>query len=706
MRLLNRRPWILGVLAYATYTVFVLAPVWSGSVEPKWDGRDFNYPAFAYALDAVRSGSLPLWSPYTNCGEPFIADPAYLWYQPGALVAGLLRDSSFDGYMLFWTAIWTWGGFGAFLLAAVVGAAPVGCFVAAVAFSMSGFFVGHGQHLPYVVTAAWVPWVLALAHHAVARKSWAFTLLAGTALGLSALGGYAGLVVFEVLALGLWLLTAFLVPWSGPAAAMASPLRERVRWVATVLAASTVLLVVIWSPCLYAFLVEARDFTDRTKPVSDELALQGNPFPARALISFLFPRTVIDQRSFFPSDLSMTNAYLGALAIPIAFIWLKANGRRAWWLGFLAIFWLLASFGADGGIRVLLHHLVPPTAYMRHNGMLRVLFLAPLAAAAGVGITQLVANGPGARRVFAGWLAIAFAGAGIVSFKFGADAAVLRATVPALLISAVATALFVMPAMRHHARALGLAIAVLFAIDLAWHVRGNSFTAWDGPETIQRLRTIEQYPRPGPLIPRGTDPMFRTTKLNLVNRVPVVEGYVALVSSKFGALRRGPFLGTLALHRYWLSPSAWRAPPIAQGVAALSAAGPWEPVPVLVEEREGVLLEPPVVPGHFGSVSVVGYAPERVEIDVDVPGPSDAMLVSTERYAPGWRVHVDGVERRAALVNYFFRGVRLPPGSHRVVFEYFPILFVVLLVTSYATMLATLGLVFWKWRSRRGALGP
>jgi uncharacterized membrane protein YfhO len=114
-----------------------------------------------------------------------------------------------------------------------------------------------------------------------------------------------------------------------------------------------------------------------------------------------------------------------------------------------------------------------------------------------------------------------------------------------------------------------------------------------------------------------------------------------------------------------------------------------------------VLLREPVVPGQFGSVRVVTYAPERVELAVDVPGQQDVMLVSTERVAPSWRVHVDGAEQRTATVNYFFRGVRLPPGSHRVMFEYRPTSFLVLLVTSYIAMLAALAVATWLWQSER-----
>src|SRR5437762_4550186 len=110
------------VSLYIAYAAAVLAPVWSSSVWPVWDGLDFNYPAFAYAAEALHAGRLPLWDPYTNCGLPFHADPHYLWYQPAAVVAAFIRQSPFDGYMLLWAATWIWAGLGMCLLAATLGA--------------------------------------------------------------------------------------------------------------------------------------------------------------------------------------------------------------------------------------------------------------------------------------------------------------------------------------------------------------------------------------------------------------------------------------------------------------------------------------------------------------------------------------------------------------------------------------------------------
>lgn len=696
----ERTRWSAAIIGYGLYAVLTLSPVWSGRVEPKWDGRDFNYPAFAYAGDAIKDGRLPLWNPFSNCGEPFISDPAYLWYQPAATAAALLRRSPFDGYMLFWTGIWAWSGYGALLLAAVLGAGPLGGFVAAVSFSFSGFFVGHGQHLPFVVTAAWFPWVLAFGHAAVSRRSRALTLLAGAALGLSALGGYAGLVVFECLALTLWLVLAFLGPWSRSEAIGAS-WKDRARWVMGVLGVSGALLVLIWSPSLYAFLVEARDFTDRTKPVTDELALYGNPFPLTAAVSFLFPRVVVERYQLFPSDVSMINAYLGALALPFAVLGLDSGGRRRWWVLVFACFWLVVSLGGTAGLRTVLHLAVPATRFMRHNGMLRALFLAPLAALAGVGLTSAFSGRPSRRsRVVAAWLALTCLVAGSTAALLGPGALVLGWVAPGILAALVALAASVLSRSQRTSLAGATIVATVFAVDLAWHTRTNSFTEWQSPPPVS-LRDIERYGSNfDPLMPRLTDPTFHRSKLNLLNHIPVVEGYVALRSASFDALVQSRFSQVLALRRYWLSPSAWRAPEREVGVASLARFGSSDPIPVFVEPREegDPELEVPVVPGSFGAVRVSRYEPERIELSVEVPGTRDAVLASTERLSPSWRVYVDGVRREISQVNYFFRGVRVPPGRHDVRFEYAPRTFIWLLALGYGSLILTLALATWMWR--------
>jgi hypothetical protein len=64
------------------------------------------------------------------------------------------------------------------------------------------------------------------------------------------------------------------------------------------------------------------------------------------------------------------------------------------------------------------------------------------------------------------------------------------------------------------------------------------------------------------------------------------------------------------------------------------------------------------------------YESERVELHIDAP--AEGILVLSDTYYPGWRAWVDEEPTEIWRANGLFRAVRVPVGSHRVVFEYAP----------------------------------
>jgi len=699
----DRRTWLVTIGLYLVYIGAVLSPIWLSRVSPVWDGLDFNYPAFAFAADALHAGRLPLWDPYTNCGMPFHADPQYAWYQPAAMAMMFLRKNPLDGYMSYWALTYAWAGLGALFLAAALGARPLSALIAAVAFSLSGFFVGHGEHLPYLVTAAWVPWVFAFAHRAVARGSPADVLLCGAALGLSALGGYAGLVVFEGIALATWLALAFLI-----AADSRASYSKRLVWVAGTLGVSFLLLLVIWSPALYSFLIAARGYTSRVSPLEARDALFGDSFTLRAALSFLFPKLVVSFEDYFKgTDVTMNNAYLGALALPMAGFWIARSGKRAAWMVPFAALWFVITLGGELGPRKLLHDLIPATRYMHHNAMMRVLYLAPLAAAAGLGASAMLATE--ATRAWAritafAWLLFTFvASVGVYALVHARGIGAGNVVLPPLFV--VTAALLVLLWCRTDQRAplAGVLIALIFAGDLAWHLKGNLHTMWRPRELLATRGLVPRVVDPAG--PRFKDPDLRWSNVQQVIRVPMVEGFVPLLSDFNRVLVPSKFEAVLRLKRFWLSPSAQLAPPPEAGLPRLAAAGLPGAVPVFVDSAADALAGDAVEPGSFGSIAVLDYQPERVELEAKVPAGQAAILATTERAAPAWTVSVDGLEQHPLTVNYFFRGARVPPGVHRVVFEYNPKPFRSLLVLSYLTILASL-VAAWLLSRRGSAATP
>ena len=66
---------------------------------------------------------------------------------------------------------------------------------------------------------------------------------------------------------------------------------------------------------------------------------------------------------------------------------------------------------------------------------------------------------------------------------------------------------------------------------------------------------------------------------------------------------------------------------------------------------------------------------------------SGGTLFISEMFYPGWEAWVDGMKQPIQRVNYYFRGIALPPGPHVVEMAYRPVSF------RYGAMVSLVGAV-------------
>ncbi len=86
------------------------------------------------------------------------------------------------------------------------------------------------------------------------------------------------------------------------------------------------------------------------------------------------------------------------------------------------------------------------------------------------------------------------------------------------------------------------------------------------------------------------------------------------------------------------------------------------------DERTGLITAGQASPQD--SATIVAYAPERVEITATLASPG--WLVLADTHYPGWQAAVNGQPVNIFQANGLFRGIALPAGEHRVVFEFKP----------------------------------
>jgi hypothetical protein len=111
---------------------------------------------------------------------------------------------------------------------------------------------------------------------------------------------------------------------------------------------------------------------------------------------------------------------------------------------------------------------------------------------------------------------------------------------------------------------------------------------------------------------------------------------------------------------------------------------------VVVTERliPGVATGEPEHDKDVDSAVITSYEPERVVVQAEAARPS--ILVLTDSYFPGWNAEIDGEPTDIHRVNYLLRGVRVPAGTHQIVFRYQPSSFRWGLVLTLATLLLLL----------------
>jgi hypothetical protein len=120
---------------------------------------------------------------------------------------------------------------------------------------------------------------------------------------------------------------------------------------------------------------------------------------------------------------------------------------------------------------------------------------------------------------------------------------------------------------------------------------------------------------------------------------------------------------------------------------------------VLLEEEPGCRLEVPPSAEPFPTIE--SYEPGRVVLKVEPA--SDALLVLSDLYYPGWRAEVDGRPAPILRANYLMRAVAVPAGRHTVGFLYEPASFKAGMAASLAGGLAIALMVLVHVRSRRNS---
>jgi uncharacterized membrane protein len=156
---------------------------------PQNDQADLSYPWQIFLTDSLRSGTIPLWNPYSFAGQPFFANgSSAVLYPPKLLAAAVLNPGwAHDVLSILHVLL---AGIGMWLFLRELGFGRASALLGGIAWMFCPFSMAWLQLEVVAPSAAWLPVACWLTHRAIVRGSWRSTIGASAALALALVSGH------------------------------------------------------------------------------------------------------------------------------------------------------------------------------------------------------------------------------------------------------------------------------------------------------------------------------------------------------------------------------------------------------------------------------------------------------------------------------------------------------------------------------------
>lgn len=350
--------------------VAVLGYFWFLKFAPIYDFADEFFPGRFFMIESIRNGIFPLWIPYQSMGLPVHADP-----QAGTFYLPLWILSLFTDYNPY-----CWGieyifhaffaGLGFFFLSKHFTNQKNVQFIVAIAYMLSGFFVGNVQHIAWIIAATWIPWIIYWTIHFFQKPSLKASLFIAVFASLLFNGGYPG---FWIITAYLFLcITIFYLFYNRKIVT-----KKIVLKTGGLLLITALITVILILPALISFL-EIKELMTRGVALSYDSQISCSYSP-QSFLSLLFPFIACTEGTLMKNDISMTSIYLGILLLPFIFLALlkKKDHLISFFIG-IGIVALILAVGKYLPFHHWAFNYIPLINMMRLPSIFRLFIIIPL----------------------------------------------------------------------------------------------------------------------------------------------------------------------------------------------------------------------------------------------------------------------------------------------------------------------------------------
>jgi Bacterial membrane protein YfhO len=350
-------------------TIVVFFPLSFHLFPMKYDAIDCFFPWRYFISSEFSQGNFPYWNPYQDLGYPIHADPSSGSWYPIVWLFSLFGTYSAYTISLEYLLHIFFAGIGSYLLFSYFKFSPKVVFFGAIAYMFNGFFIGNAQHIPYIVSACWFPYVIYFFFKVRDEVRYWNSICGAFFLYLMITGGYPAFTIILF-----YLFFVFTIIHS----IELIKAKEGKKWFAWMLR-NTVFLVatLLFSIGIFVSIYIIQPYLSRLGNFTLEQALY-SPFSIQSFISFLAPyvTTIKCKYELFNSDLAMRNAYFGFIPFVLFLVGLTVKKSKdiqiLFWYG---LFCLTSSVGDVLPVRKFLFEYVPMMNVFRFPSVFRAFFI-------------------------------------------------------------------------------------------------------------------------------------------------------------------------------------------------------------------------------------------------------------------------------------------------------------------------------------------
>jgi hypothetical protein len=420
--------------------IFDLDPLWqrlapAGYTQPSnhvlSDQVTQFWPWRVFAVRSLERGELPLWNPYINGGQPFLASAQSALFDPleaiTYLVDVLYKPPLYAATVIVAISRLFVAGLFTFLFAREIGLTLPGALLAMFAFALSGPLVGWVGY-PLASVMAWFPAMLWTIERAMARQSAGYTLLCGLVIGAQFLGGHPETSFVVAAAWAAYVLCRILGDRDRTVKARLAMGGRAVSAASIGAALGAIQLLPFIDALAQSAIVSSRQAQSaaRSTTILARALFEWHEWPT--LITAILPQffgTPLDESYLYPySNYIEQNAYAGVVPLVLALVAaVMAFRRRVSFHQQQARFWVLTagiSLGMALRLPVVngLNYL--PLFDISANGRYRLIYVFSIALLAGMGLDRLNRDRRASQRLVSRtWIAVVLSSLLLIAVAYG-----------------------------------------------------------------------------------------------------------------------------------------------------------------------------------------------------------------------------------------------------------------------------------------------